>query len=566
MVKKLLLTSVFSFLAFGTFAQTIVSTTPEDKKVVLEEFTGINCVFCPDGHQIAQGIATANPGNVFLINIHTGGFATPGAGQPDFRSPFGPAIASQSGLVGYPAGTVNRHIFPGQSQSGNPNDTAMSRGQWSAASNTILGQASYVNMAVEAEIDVTSREVTVHVEAYYTGNSPEATNKLNVALLQNNTLGPQTGGNMGNNYVHQHRLVHLITGQWGLDVTTTSATDFVDETLTYTIPANYNGVPAVLEDMELVVFMTETTQELISGNGAMPTFVNLPNDNDAQIVSDAEFDDQCGIAFSPTVTIQNRGNNPLTSLAITYDVNGGTSETYNWTGNLGPFESEDVVLDPIAYTIQSTNTVNISIPNDDDNTNNSATNTFGEITDINSSALELRMNLDENGSEVTWAIIDSNLDVVESGGPYAANEQVDIEFGIPDADCFRFILTDAGGDGEYFVRLRDANGDIIVQNIGVNHFGDTLEGTFRLDGVLSIGDAASNAIAVYPNPASQVLNVRNAANGSVEIFDILGKRLIQMDNISTEQQINVASLQAGTYLIKITNGASVQTEKFVIAR
>lgn len=566
MVKKLLLTSVFSFLAFGTFAQTIVSTTPEDKKVVLEEFTGINCVFCPDGHQIAQGIATANPGNVFLINIHTGGFAAPGAGQPDFRSPFGPAIASQSGLVGYPAGTVNRHIFPGQSQSGNPNDTAMSRGQWSAASNTILGQASYVNMAVEAEIDVTSREVTVHVEAYYTGNSPEATNKLNVALLQNNTLGPQTGGNMGNNYVHQHRLVHLITGQWGLDVTTTSATDFVDETLTYTIPANYNGVPAVLEDMELVVFMTETTQELISGNGAMPTFVNLPNDNDAQIVSDAEFDDQCGIAFSPTVTIQNRGNNPLTSLAITYDVNGGTSETYNWTGNLGPFESEDVVLDPIAYTIQSTNTVNISIPNDDDNTNNSATNTFGEITDINSSALELRMNLDENGSEVTWAIIDSNLDVVESGGPYAANEQVDIEFGIPDEDCFRFILTDAGGDGEYFVRLRDANGDIIVQNIGVNHFGDTLEGTFRLDGVLSIGDAASNAIAVYPNPASQVLNVRNAANGSVEIFDILGKRLIQMDNISTEQQINVASLQAGTYLIKITNGASVQTEKFVIAR
>ena len=33
-------------------------------------------------------------------------------------------------------------------------------------------------------------------------NSPEATNKFNVAILQNNTLGPQVGGNMGNNYNH----------------------------------------------------------------------------------------------------------------------------------------------------------------------------------------------------------------------------------------------------------------------------------------------------------------------------------------------------------------------------
>ena len=34
-------------------------------------------------------------------------------------------------------------------------------------------------------------------------------------------LGAQVGGNMGNNYVHQHRLIDLLTGQWGIDISPT---------------------------------------------------------------------------------------------------------------------------------------------------------------------------------------------------------------------------------------------------------------------------------------------------------------------------------------------------------
>jgi len=94
--------------------------------------------------------------------------------------------------------------------------TAMGRGNWTNASNQTLNQSSYVNVGVQGVIDAQSRQLTVTVEVYYTGNSPVSTNKLNIALLQNNTLGPQTGGNMGNNYNHMHRLVHMITGQWEL--------------------------------------------------------------------------------------------------------------------------------------------------------------------------------------------------------------------------------------------------------------------------------------------------------------------------------------------------------------
>lgn len=163
MKRLFTLTVTVLLLAGSMFAQSIVGTDPENKNVVLEEFTGIHCTYCPQGHQIAQGIQNANPNDVVLINIHTGSYANPNAGEPDFRTPWGSAIAGQSGLTGYPAGTVNRHLFPGMSQG---SGTAMSRGNWSAASSQILAQSSYANVGLESFIDVETRELLVNVEVY----------------------------------------------------------------------------------------------------------------------------------------------------------------------------------------------------------------------------------------------------------------------------------------------------------------------------------------------------------------------------------------------------------------
>ncbi|MEM7521042.1 MAG: hypothetical protein AAF307_08380, partial [Pseudomonadota bacterium] len=46
------------------------------------------------------------PGDVVLINIHSGSFASPSGNDPDFRTIHGTLIASAAGIVGYPAGTV----------------------------------------------------------------------------------------------------------------------------------------------------------------------------------------------------------------------------------------------------------------------------------------------------------------------------------------------------------------------------------------------------------------------------------------------------------------------------
>ena len=95
MKRKFTYFGVTTLFATFAMAQLPVSTTPQNKKVVLEEFTGINCQYCPDGHKIANNIKASKPaGDVILVNIHTGGYANPSAGQPDYRTADGNAIAA----------------------------------------------------------------------------------------------------------------------------------------------------------------------------------------------------------------------------------------------------------------------------------------------------------------------------------------------------------------------------------------------------------------------------------------------------------------------------------------
>jgi len=194
----------FTFTAFALFtfiasAQTFVSTTPENKNIILEEFTGISCGYCPDGHLIGQNLHNANPNDVFLINIHTGSYASPQGAGTDFNTSFGSAIGSQTGLCGYPAGTVNRRDFTANgwnqtSSGGCVATTGMSRGDWNSAANLMLAEPSPVNVGIQASIDMATNTLTVDVEVYYTGTQTITSNCLNVAIVQNGILGPQSGG------------------------------------------------------------------------------------------------------------------------------------------------------------------------------------------------------------------------------------------------------------------------------------------------------------------------------------------------------------------------------------
>lgn len=563
MIKKLPFTLVVSLIALASYGQTIVSTSPENKNVVLEEYTGIHCVYCPSGHAIAKAIQDAHPDDVVLINIHEGGYAAPSGNEPDFRTPYGTAIVAQSysgSGFGYPSGSVNRHVFPGRSMA-TGGGTAMSRSNWTVSSNETLALASDVNVAIEAVIDVQTNVLTIHVEGYYTSSSPESTNLLNVALLQNNTAGPQTGGGQGNNYIHMHRLVEMITGQWGEVINTTTAGTFVDRTYTYPIPAAYNNVPTELADMEVVAFISNTQQEIPSGSRAYPTYTGITTTNDAAVDEVLEILPTCAAELGPDVVIQNLGADPLTSLAIEYIIN-GQSNTYNWTGNITSLRKETITLPAVPYTLNATNTLEVNVPSDDDNNNNSQSITFDE-TIGGTGTVDLEIITDAYGSECRWTLKDGSGTIIEQGGPYSNNQTLNFRFNL-DSDCYTFSALDTFGDGGTRFTLTDHEGTQLFRVIG--NWGSEKIGNFSSNGVLGTSDFNTENISLYPNPASTVLNLKNAENANIQVFDVLGKLILSQENISMDAQINVANLQTGTYFMKISKDNTVATKRFLISK
>ncbi|AFL80026.1 Outer membrane protein Omp28 [Aequorivita sublithincola DSM 14238] len=563
MINKLSLFVSFLLLVANSFSQTIVSTSPQNQNVIFEEFTGIHCTFCPSGHTISQALQDANPDRVSLIYIHQGGYANPGNGEPDFRTQWGNAIVNQtysgSGF-GYPSATVNRHIFPGRSMASG-GGTAMARPYWVISANETMAKVSPVNLAVEASIDVQTNVMTVHVEGYYISDSPETTNLLNVALLQNNTKGPQTGGGAGNNYIHMHRLVEMITGQWGELINNTTANTFVDRTFTYTIPTAYNDVPTVLEDMEVVAYISNTNQEIPTGHSTLPTFTGLTIAYDASLLEIPEILPTCVDEFGTDIIVKNVGIEPLTSIAIQYIVN-GDSHTYNWVGNILSLRTEAISLPPVNYTLNIENTLEVALPADDNNSNNSISTTF-EKAPQGTGLVNLELITDNWGYQMSWKILDSNGDIVDSGDSPYSNSTINIDLSL-EADCYSIILTDSGNNGGTTVTLTDSQGTQLFFAEG--NWGSKRKGNFRSNGVLEINSFNTDKINLYPNPATTILNLRNAENANILIYDVLGKLIISQKNVAMDSLINVSKLRDGTYFMKISKDNLTTTKRFLISK
>ncbi|MFK7833590.1 MAG: T9SS type A sorting domain-containing protein [Winogradskyella sp.] len=73
-------------------------------------------------------------------------------------------------------------------------------------------------------------------------------------------------------------------------------------------------------------------------------------------------------------------------------------------------------------------------------------------------------------------------------------------------------------------------------------------------------------LRVYPNPTDTgVVNITSSKAGTmmVQVFDILGKQ-VKNDTLTTSNSLNVSSLKAGVYIMRITQNNTTSTKKLVI--
>lgn len=74
-------------------------------------------------------------------------------------------------------------------------------------------------------------------------------------------------------------------------------------------------------------------------------------------------------------------------------------------------------------------------------------------------------------------------------------------------------------------------------------------------------------VQIYPNPVTSgkiYINVETNTTKSIELYDMLGKRILSTEMNGYQKELNVANLKAGVYILKLSEKNNNITRKIVI--
>lgn len=458
-----------------------VATDSRPAGVLLEEFTGINCGFCPQGHAIAEKLARACD-RVYVVAIHGGTFAQPAIDEPDFRTEEGAQLISEFDIErsGYPSGIINRHDYYGN---GTP---VCSRSAWKAITKGASTLAAPVNLYARASFDGLSRQLDIHVEGYYTAADLPAAPRLSVLYTQDDIPGPQNGGLLGDAYPHRHVLRDYVTPLWGDQLDTPQQGQYFERDYTMTLPESINGVEVKAEDINVIAFVSSGKTDVLNVTGCKPDYSNYPKPLAAELSEPLiPIGNSWGCNFFD-VTVKNMSDRELTGATFDIDVNGSVA-TASWNGSIPPFSRQEIRLRRTYDTAENgQNAYSITL-----RTLNGEPVEPSELSGMFASprqatpyvTVELKTN--KEADENTYSLKDADGNLVKEFGPYPtgqvtqANESASLEPG----KVYYIEVTDAWGDGIYspagFLTSRSGDGSLIEQVFAIDDFG--MRSVFRTD-------------------------------------------------------------------------------------
>ena len=94
-----------------------------------------------------------------------------------------------------------------------------------------------------------------------------------------------------------------------------------------------------------------------------------------------------------------------------------------------------------------------------------------------------------------------------------------------------------------------------------NMYGVVID-NFTVEGQVGVNENAANTIAIYPNPATTVLNVNAEGYNTLEIVNLLGQT-VYTANATSNMQINVSNLNNGVYFVRMNGENGTATQKFI---
>ena len=185
---------------------------PQDKVVLVEEFTGVNCQNCPSGARILKEIAEKHPERMAIIGVHALDAFTkhPYTQEAMFKTEVGESLAQAFDVAALPIAAIDRI--------NEDNNRVFQKEIWESKINVRLEQTTPINIYIHNQFDSQSEKLTTDVELRYIEDINEE-HYVSVVLLENGIIDFQNdNGLLVDDYEHNHVLRNYMTALSGREI------------------------------------------------------------------------------------------------------------------------------------------------------------------------------------------------------------------------------------------------------------------------------------------------------------------------------------------------------------
>ena len=249
------------FILGHTWDSDVSPSNENQRFIVLEEFTGHTCTFCPNGTREIVRLDDKYGDQLIPLGIHTGSFATPATNgdkfTTDFRTePHGGTYATTFGSTSFPSGIVSR-----------TSASTTGLNDWEQAIISIKDDAPLASLELTSYSSTETNTLRANIKFTWKQTLPEDYN-LQVFLVEDNIVDWQLDNGVQNEtYNHRHVLRMVVNDTFGKALD--AAEDGEGQEIQYIFPIDANWK---VDDLEVIAYIfkdgTNGDYEIIQANAS----------------------------------------------------------------------------------------------------------------------------------------------------------------------------------------------------------------------------------------------------------------------------------------------------------
>ncbi len=224
------------------------------KKVLMEEFTGVRCVNCPQAQTEIRNLQTEEifGENLIVVSYHAGFFSEPYSdSQKDFRTAGGTEILNfLQTPIGYPSSVINRKQFEGERGL-----QLIQFATWGGFVSQALIEEAKIAIDLSTTYTTANRVLEIEVGTLPLESILEPLN-LTVLITENDIQDTQlTPDGIVSDYAQTHTFRTMVTDIFG-EALTTNVTmgERIDKNYSFTLPSDW-----VAENCSVIAFVHQAT-------------------------------------------------------------------------------------------------------------------------------------------------------------------------------------------------------------------------------------------------------------------------------------------------------------------